>query len=489
MLGVQRGSPNLTSSKAPVSKRRLTPRRHKVNARSRARREGKRAEKRARSADAEARAEERARSAGTLRYRLRAVTSSKRLRWCGVKKCADGFGVVVAGHGKGRTAAALGLMTCNSVHVCPVCARKLRTRRMVQLTRALRGGLQEYPKKAWVMLTATVRHHAGMGLRWLRDGLMKAWRRCRQQRAVKNIHARHVVATARAFEVTHSYENGWHPHLHVALLTSEWSPDELATLERVWSDCVVHAFTHARVTKARPYVTLDERRAALETRPNAEHGLRWSERRLTAGDSSTDLEAYLTDIGLELSTSAVTKTARMTRSRGPWQIAEAAVSGDERSLRLWLEYEAGTKGTRCLELDDRAAAMALLSPPDLPDDAQQGEADGADQVAEDVSFEDAERVGVDAVRVELDCAFLFVVRKYEALDPMATRLWLAAARADGPLTESAVRERIQAVVDAMVAALDKLEGRSHASHAHVSVTPAPLPPMPETLDAPDPFPF
>jgi len=52
------------------------------------------------------------------------------------------------------------------------------------------------------------------------------------------------------------------------------------------------------------------------------------------------------------------KPTRAKASRNPWEIARDAADGDKLSLALWREYEAGTKGCRALELDDRAAKWA-----------------------------------------------------------------------------------------------------------------------------------
>ena len=292
-----------------------------------------------------------------LRRGLRAISTQQRLRDCAMKKCRAEFGVWVESANGKRKATAKGLLTCNSVHVCPVCARKIRARRTDQLARALRGALDAHPSDHWQMLSVTLRHRAGMALKWLRLGLMAAWRHCRQSGSVQRIFKKHVRATARALEVTHSFANGWHPHLHVALFTSDWSGDEQNALDRQWQKSVVHALTHVvaddRKRKAKTtegyHVTLEERALALECRPMTEHAIKWSAKKLFAGDTSTQLEKYMTDIGLEL-TLGPTKTTQRDGARTPWQIAQAAVDGDKISERLWCSYERALKGARCIEL-------------------------------------------------------------------------------------------------------------------------------------------
>lgn len=274
-----------------------------------------------------------------------------------------------------------------------------------------------------------------------------------------------MKASIRAFEVTFSFVNWWHPHLHIAILTDGWTDAERETLSRVWEESVVWALSHVDADNRRKraktsegyHVTTEERSRALACRPNAEHGIRWSEKTLRRGDEGGKLQAYLTDIGLELSLGP-TKTTQRTASRTPWDIAESAVRYCDAlqwrtcscdactDRRLWCEYEHGVKGTRCIELDDRAAKYAA---------AFQVCSDATDVTkVTTLSFEGAESVGDPAVYATLDPEMLYVVRSYERVDARATSLWLeAAANTTGPLTAASIRESVDACIRGMVAAL------------------------------------
>jgi len=197
------------------------------------------------------------------------------------------------------------------------------------------------------MLTLTVRHHAGVPLKPLLDGLMRSWRKCRQQGAVQRLWKKHVEASIRAVEVTHSTSNGWHPHLHVLVQSDEWTDDERAILMARWRRVVVEQLGAAHV-------------------PDDDIGVKWSRPLKSSGDAG-----YLTKLGLEMSWGE--KRVRSKLSRSPWTIARDAVEPrtvikdgaatyvyDEASQKLWREYEAATRGRRALELDDRAAALARL---------------------------------------------------------------------------------------------------------------------------------
>lgn len=412
----------------------------------------------------------RERQRAVLRSKLRGITTSRRLAYCATLKCKPVLGVWVSGPDGSRKAQASGLMTCNSVHICPVCAHTIRARRMAQLTAALVAGLDWHPSHHWVMLNVTMRHHGGMRLRWQRDVLFRAWRRCRQNGSVQRIFKNRVVASARAFEVTHGYAFGWHPHLHVTLLTTDWSERE----QRILRDAFLHALVvEACQVRGTPYEvrkkksdgtvsTLVRYGAAWDVAKfrqwhpyfteYVERALRWSEKKLTQANRSEALSSYITDIGLELSMGS-TKTTRAEDSRTPWQVAEAAVSGDERSKGLWWEYESATKGTRCIELDDRAAELAKVAPKkkDVDDPAAlpTGELSG------ELDFSKAPLVGEDCCFAELDPEMLPIVRQYERrFDSRATRMWLdAAAATRGPLTAASIRESVDACIRGMVAAL------------------------------------
>lgn len=337
------------------------------------------------------------------------------------------MGVVVTGDDKGRKARAFGVLRCNSIHACAVCSRAIRARRMAELTKVLRGGLELHKALVWRMLSLTVRHDAGMSLEQTRKGLMRAWRRTRQNGSVQRIFRRLVRGSVRSIEVTFG-ENGWHPHLHVGVLTAAWSATEEATLLRVWQDAC-------------------EIELGKRGRPDDAHAIVWSARKLARGDGGATLERYLTDIGLEFSTVS-TKTTRRTSSRTPWQILDSASEGNTRDVARWREYEWAMKGARCIELDARAKAFAK----DAPIPMTRGETGPCDEL----SFESAEVVGATTVRVELHPEMLAIVRRYERVDRRATLLWLEAAAAPGPLTVAGVTERIDACLRWMV---EKTRGR------------------------------
>lgn len=252
----------------------------------------------------------------------------------------DGVEIEVRAKANGTVARWLGVQRCEHRWTCPVCARRIIARRRQQIQDAVERGAAVRRERRWRMVTLTVRHHAGIPLAELLAGLRAAWRRTRQRGTVQRAWRAHVRASVRAVELTHG-ANGWHPHLHVLILTDDWDEADQDALAVTWREMVVRE--------------LGERCA-----PDAAHGVLWSR---------TVRETYLAKLGLELTGAAKTGTpfAFIREATDGYTLARmladasdrgAAQAQAERSHRLWLEFEAATKGCRAIELDDRAADLA-----------------------------------------------------------------------------------------------------------------------------------
>jgi len=271
---------------------------------------------------AEARAPREGRQATyRLRSGLRPICPSARERGCGVfcvEHTNDHPSIKLANDNGTPRATWQGLMQCGHIWSCPVCSSNLCAERATRITTAVAklGG-------EWHMVTVTLRHRAGMRLKTLLTALRTAWRRCRQGGRVQRIWSERVTASVRATEVTFG-ENGWHPHVHVFLRTSEWSDDEKDALLVAWKRAI-------------------ERELGPNCRPNDVHGIVW-----TRGHA-----AYLAKLGLEAT--GLGKKGRKGHAT-PWDIAGRAAEGDDRCKALWWEYVEATRGCRRIELDDRAQA-------------------------------------------------------------------------------------------------------------------------------------
>jgi len=223
-----------------------------------------------------------------------------------------------------------GVQTCGSVHVCPVCSAKVNATRRIEIGCALtawnnQGG-------AVVFGTNTVRHNRGMTLLEVRSALADCWRFLGSHRSwVKARKRLGSPGLIRVYEVTFSWDNGWHVHVHWVLLvdgaTTATDVEELGhVVTSVWGQAA----------------------AALGLAAPSEKG---QDYRLVRDLSGADLGDYLAKIG-DLSqelTQSQSKRARGTHSTMPtWDIARNVAAGSVGRpwLKKWHEWEYGSKRMR-----------------------------------------------------------------------------------------------------------------------------------------------
>lgn len=277
------------------------------------------------------------------RYRAREVLWAEsrldRVRACGRRRVSAESGVaLVLNEGVAHFA---NVQTCGSVHACPVCGPKIRQERAGEIERGLgrhfdQGGGAEF-------VTLTLRHYRGDDLAALitlvADGFraVVSGRRWQADR-----EAFGVVGTIRSLEITHG-ENGWHPHLHVLVLTSVPLDDRLRGLLRArlydrWCSAV------NRAGVAAPSLS-----HGIDVRPVTREGAPVLGAYLAKGDVAEEtiaLRAGGRRIGMELTRHDL-KAGRSSRS--PWALLASVLEvGDAADLALWHEYETATRGRQSL---------------------------------------------------------------------------------------------------------------------------------------------
>jgi hypothetical protein len=254
------------------------------------------------------------------------------------------------------------------------------------------------------MLTVTLRHDAGLPLRALRKLVMSAYRRARQRGTVQRIFKAKVRGTIRAVEVTHG-SNGWHPHLHILILTDEWTLADTLALELAYEAAIEKEANAAGVSFAR-------------VAPKRNVAMRWSSARAT--DKEMTRCEYMAKLGWELSGAG--------KGDPQFALAERATR-EERAACLWREYVASMKGVRAIECDERAAEMATMHAL-----RKQGDVDAT--------------VVTDERSVEIGPFRLLRMKDAERVRPTITRdVLIAVASRAGPTDES-----VYAVFDATLRA-------------------------------------
>jgi hypothetical protein len=267
-----------------------------------------------------------------------------------------GVALVVTGGGAHYS----GLQSCGSSWVCPVCSVRVREKRAREIEEGLgrhfdRGG-------SAVFVTLTMPHDFGDRLGPLMDALQGSWRSVLSGRQWQEDRARAgVVGSIRSTEVTHGV-NGWHPHLHVLLLTATpLAEHELARLR---------ARLYGRWAAAMV--------VAGYRRPTPANGVTLSTVRSRAEVASYTAKV---DGGFSVAREVTRHDRKAARRHGvtPFALAVDAANGEVDGFRLWREYEAATLGRHSIQWS--RGLKAELGVVELSDDELAAEDQGGEVVA------------------------------------------------------------------------------------------------------------
>lgn len=204
-----------------------------------------------------------------------------------------------------------GLHTCGSVWVCPVCAAKISERRRLELLAALESANAQGLHAS--LLTLTVPHYAHTDVNHLLGMVRYLTERFWSGRSRASLELPGYVGQVRALETTYGL-NGWHPHLHILLFTSEPALEASDALYARWSALV------------------------------ADSGLGIPNRHALTLQDGSYAAKYAGKWGLaEELTKAHIKQAR-AGGRTPWAILADHYGGDSQSGRVFREFAVAFKG-------------------------------------------------------------------------------------------------------------------------------------------------
>lgn len=235
------------------------------------------------------------------------------------------------------------VMRCASPWVCPVCTPVIREERAAEIDEALTRHLAA--GGGGLFATFTVRHHLGDGLGERLDSVLDALHWVLKGAAWRKRAERFgYLGLIRAVEVTWSPVNGWHPHVHAALLfarplTADEQADVSDLLFTRWAArCRQLGFGELHGTHG------------VDTRALTRAGI---------GRYVQKVEGPSWSVGREL--------ARGDRKpAGPFAVLQAFVTtGETRWHALWMEYERATFGRRAIQWSP--GLRAKLAAPELSD--------------------------------------------------------------------------------------------------------------------------
>lgn len=286
--------------------------------------------------------QERRASRYELRETLADVSGLKRLGSCGRFRIKSDQAPEVRRRPteSGMVAHFAKLQLCGLIWVCPVCGPHLRQMRAIELDHACKWWMEKKSEGSVMLLTLTLPHDTGDTLEktlgTVREGFTELVRGRAWQEDKKKYQITHYV---RGHDCTVG-PNGWHPHLHIVLLTeTTLSRTELSELETR----LYHRWARAVTARGlRP--------------PTRKHGIKLEQAR-SRGDVARYVCQVVTGqekerprpIAYEL-TRGDLKTGRRDGHRTPWEVlSDFQNTGDIADLALWREWEEGTKGVHAIQ--------------------------------------------------------------------------------------------------------------------------------------------
>jgi len=251
-----------------------------------------------------------------------------------------------------------GLCRCKSGWSCPLCAPQIRRLRAellaADLVAAVRAG------RGLVFLTLTLPHDQGTDLEELFSAVTKGWADVRADRKVRAFCGEWGVDFARSTEVTWG-ANGFHPHLHVALvlgrpLTREQVQQFRRLVFAPWQRSVQRSGFRAPSFKYGAHAINVLRGAA-----GAEAVARYMEK--------------INSLSQEL-----TRMDRKDRGKtiGPFTILRRAAEGDVQMQAVWREYELGTKGRRTITFSQTWGERVAVAPEVSDEELAEPDVSGAE---------------------------------------------------------------------------------------------------------------
>jgi hypothetical protein len=238
-------------------------------------------------------------------------------------------------HSEGKGAGFSGLQSCGSVWICPVCSAKILARRSLETGVMCLAWENQGGRLALGALT--MRHHQGDRLADVWDALASAWARVTNSKVWrKHLQRLGSAGWIRVVEVNVSWSNGWHVHIHFALMLGGSVTDR--QLEE-FSDWLTPKWQRAVAGNGFDALPVGQDLAFFGGVDAAVQMGEYMNKATAYGTSET--------LGLEFFGGA-NKTARGVYSTVPiWRLLEEVmVTGDADLWGRWVEYEKGSKGRR-----------------------------------------------------------------------------------------------------------------------------------------------
>lgn len=315
-----------------------------------------------------------------LRDRLAALTSIPRVRKCGLHRVSKDMdpSVRVRCGEDGAVAHFTGLQLCGAIHVCPVCAPRIRQERANDIDAAASAWLEKNGVGTVLLLTLTMPHGYGERLADLLRTIRASFGALVSGRAWQTLKLAYGLSHYIVSHDTTVGVNGWHPHLHILVFAlAELDDDQITALGDA-----MHTRWKAAIVKRGHDAPSREHGIKLERARSRQDVTRYVSQvsKVVAGDALDDSKAV--PVALEIARGDL-KTSRHAGQRTHWQVLADIVARragadewttaldaeDDRDKALWLEWEQATKGLRAIRWSKGLRVLVGLDVEELSDEA------------------------------------------------------------------------------------------------------------------------
>lgn len=229
-----------------------------------------------------------------------------------------------------------GLQHCGSVWADPVCAGRILLHRSLEIGAVLGQAVAQGHPLGFI--TLTMRHHLAQALALLWAAGQKGWQRAISGKGWVAVQPL-VEGWVRVWEVSFSWQNGWHVHIHMVVVLAKGANEQ--DLEEVaggiynrWSRGLVAGGLEAPMRIGQDW-HLVEGAAAPEA---------LGEYLAKMADQP---EAASRSLGLELTHSMPGRSSKGLGTAPVWALLDQLVStGEAEPLERWREWERVSKGKR-----------------------------------------------------------------------------------------------------------------------------------------------
>lgn len=164
----------------------------------------------------------RMRNIAKTNYRLDEVIENRkpRIQYCGYSTTLNDETPVNMCSSKSGSIFFNGLANCGSYWRCPVCAVKISENKKELISRIITQHQEKNKRIGFI--TLTIRHTKYDTLKKSLDKILDNYKRFYNTRFFKKYSKSNgFIGQIKTLEITYSYDNGWHPHLHILFFYGE----------------------------------------------------------------------------------------------------------------------------------------------------------------------------------------------------------------------------------------------------------------------------